>query len=184
MKREQQEEILVSGTVRAVGPMRVRPEEAEQDLAGHSISAQAREDGQPSIGQDADRAGSADMAEGPAAATAAAQQPRHEHKHVLHEGSSAGSMGGLGGRCLSTATQPQQEASAAKTEIAASPRKHAGASAANSEAAAAPGASVLAQFNQTPAGPQPFPMHPARVLAANTAMKETGTAWYDHAAHC
>ncbi|CAL5220532.1 g2566 [Coccomyxa viridis] len=173
MEREQQEKIVVSGTVRAVGLTRVRPEEAEQDLAGHSISAQARVDGQPSTGQDAARAGSADMAEGPAAATAAAQQPRHKRKHVPQEGSSAGSMGGLGGRRLSPATQPQQEASAAETDVAASPVKRAGTSAAVSGAAAAPGASVLAQVSQNPAGPQPFPMHPARVLAANSAMKET-----------
>ncbi len=162
---------MVSGTVRAVGPTRVRPEEAERDLAGRLKSAQAPTDGQHSTGKDGAKAGSASMAEGPSAATAAAQHHRHGHKQVLQEGSTAGSAEVPSERPRSAAMQPQQEASAAGTEVAASPMKDAGTSAAVCGAAAAP---VLPSSSQNPPGPQPFPMHPARVLAAQPAVKEAG----------
>ena len=182
LEREQQEKVVVSGTVRAVGPVRVRPEEAERDLAGGSISAQAPKDGQHSIGKDGTKAGSAGTAGNPAAGAAAAQQ--HRHEQVSREGSIAGSAGLLNERHVSTSTQPQEEASAAETEVAASPVKHADMPAAVCAAAAAPGTSVLPQSSQNHPGPQPFPLQPARVFAANTAMKERGKLYCAHTMHC
>ena len=175
METVQQEKIVVSGTVRAVGPMRIRPAEAKREMAGRSNGAQACTDGHQSLGKAGVKASSANMAEGPVAATAAAQQPGHEQGRAPLQDSSAGCAQVLSAIGFSEEQQqPQHEAAAAKSEIAAAPMDLAGVPAAVCAAAAAPGVLLLAPFSQALPGPEPLPTHPGSVSAAQTALKGTG----------
>ena len=157
---------MVSGTVRAVGPMRVRPAEAEGEEAGRSSGAQACTIGHQSLGKDIAKAGSASIAESPG--NAAAHQLGHEQNQAPLQGSSTNSAKGHSARCLSAGKQQQQlHKAAAEVAISAAPMELAGVP------GVGPDVLVLDPVGQAAPGPEPSPSHPARVLAAQAGLKKT-----------
>lgn len=158
---EAQEEPAASGTVKAVGPKRVRQAGAVRDMTEPSSNAQASEMADQQTTEADAKAGSS-----VGVCSAAASDVAHKHRQEQEQEPMQGA-GADDPRASGVVMQPQHDAAAAKSESKAVELP---------EAPAVHGAILPVVASQKSKGPAPWPIHPAKLTPAPDRGTKTGEA--------